>query len=114
MNKGTEGLLIKRREWLTKDRQRIKVEDLEDSHLINILKMLKNAGEVNIKIKQMEMLVIVPPTAEMASYYWDRELENLFSATWEDAYNDEALEVLLSEARARKLDWEDPFFGLRP
>jgi hypothetical protein len=41
-------------------------------------------------------------------------MDELLSSTWESMYNTEALGVLLDEADARRLDWEDPFLGLKP
>lgn len=90
--------------WKTKDGQQIRIKDLQDSHLQNILKML---------LRQAQHLRTHLPfpvfQGEMAQYYAEREYDRIMEASDEELCEQECeqWEALMAEAGRRNLVWWD-------
>lgn len=84
--------------WTTKTGEKIRIKDLTDSHLLNILKLLERAksGQDNIMCGYASML-----TGEIATYYADRAVEEAMDETVEERFP--IYEHLHTEAIRRKL-----------
>lgn len=105
--KGVAGLLIRRKTWLTRDNRKIKVRDMEDSHLVRTLLMLKRNANAYIYIQGLRMCQAASMfSGEMAIDSIEREMERFAQSQWSDMYEPEALDVLLDEAKRRGLEWE--------
>lgn len=53
--------------WTTKDGRRIPIREMTDQHLKNAIRFLERNDPVDY--------LGSPPTGEMASYYWEREID---------------------------------------
>jgi hypothetical protein len=63
--------------WKTKDGREIDLTDLEDAHLINIVKMLKRGGFVHSDTAMSCLSYASTTSAEMASYYAEQAFDEM-------------------------------------
>lgn len=86
------------KKWTTKDGQRIRIKDMEDSHLLNTIRFLERTWEK----RKASMLSDFPCfNGEMAQYYAEQEWDRLADTDIEEAcpiYND-----MVDEAERRNL-----------
>jgi hypothetical protein len=84
--------------WKTKDGREILIKDLEDSHLMNIIKLIERNYA-----KAIGTYLIGPgPSGEMAQDAFDREFDKLNE---EGPYGfNESYEALIDEADKREID----------
>lgn len=78
--------------WTTRDGRAILLTDLEDSHLLNVIRMVAR----NIVLHGLLMLSYPRPEGEMAQLAFDQEISE---------YGEE-IEDLQVEADRRGLDWK--------
>lgn len=88
--------------WTTENGTKIRIMDLGDTHLINILNFLERKA----RAQWVECLDNYPSfNGEMAQYYAEAEWNNLSrqgpSVLLPDIYSE-----LIAEAEHRKLDWK--------
>ena len=89
------------KKWTTKDGTKIRICDMEDSHLINTLKFLKRRA--NAQLEQYTSLTFSGcPNGEMASYYCDQMCDEIWNSTWED-YIPEIYDSLIIDSARRNL-----------
>ena len=65
--------------WKMKNSQEIDIKDMRDSHLINAYKMLKRNGAIDPNTLAF-YLYCQGPTADMASYCFEQELDAVLNA----------------------------------
>ena len=90
----------RRTHWVTREGQRIKITELSDAHLGNILRMLVRGAEAD-KSKYFT----TGPEAEMASLDFECGLEELAEMSSEEYVAEEHPE-LVEEAERRGLKWQ--------
>ena len=61
--------------WVTKDKRKIRICDMEDSHLINTVKMLVRVAEIKLQSTVDLYLMSGGPSGEMAQICFDNELQ---------------------------------------
>ena len=95
--------------WVTKDGQRIRIHEIEDSHLINILRFLRKSCEKRRRFAEAYMLSGPGPRGDAACDAFDAELNQITEGDWRQFIpKDRALQVhnLEEEAERRGLQWE--------
>lgn len=65
--------------WETKDGRKINIEDMGDRHLINSYKMVKRSGAIDPSTLDF-YLYTDGPTGEMASYFFEQEVDVILTA----------------------------------
>ena len=98
--------------WTTAKGNDIEIKDLADSHLTNILRMLKSAGDRVNTYKGYKMATGPQPRGDMAQVAFAEELSQLADLYWVEAYEGKELkrvEALLKEADKRNLKWEPDY-----
>lgn len=65
--------------WKTKDGRTLLIKEMADAHLLNALRMLKRSGFVSPGTIQC-YLSAPPPRGEMAQYYYEQELDQVFQS----------------------------------
>jgi hypothetical protein len=88
--------------WTTREGQQLTLDQIDNRHLANILKMLlRNAERI-----RMESLCQMgsPPTAEMAEYYFEQAQTALTEAEPEELI-EQLYPELTAEAERRGIDW---------
>lgn len=90
--------------WITKDKQRIPVDKLETTHLINIINLLKRWANNMINHYQSLYWSLPEPNGDMAQDCWQREVSFWDEITSEDYLNlyYPLWKVLNKELRKRK------------
>lgn len=91
--------------WETKDGKRIKIKDMEDSHLVNTIKFLRRVAEHEIKSNQKAFLGFGYPQGEMAQDAYDQE-ERYWNEITEDELIGEhfpCFDNMIEEGKKRKL-----------
>ncbi len=100
--------LLLQKKWECKDGSVIKVKDLDDEHLINILRFLKRRANKFILKAVMELARAESYLiGEAALDSIDAEQTQLANMEWFDCYDYDALAILIDEVEKRNLDWED-------
>ena len=90
--------------WITKEGQTIPIDELEDRHLLNIIKMMIRQAQKRKKAA-IQYLLCYCPQGEMAEMDWDSSLEDLEESGWEGFLSEKFCEMTY-EADKRKLNWE--------
>ncbi len=112
MDKERASLLTESGLWMTQNKELIPVKDMSDGHLLNTLRLLRRVANSHLD-NQIKMYLNAPPLlGEMAQDAFDREFDELTEKDWKALYNEEALDVLLSEAHKRGLKWESETISL--
>lgn len=70
---------IKSEVWTCKDGREIAVKDMKISHVENALAMLKRNGYIGENELALGMMCS-QPRGDMAQYYYDQELDRMFTA----------------------------------
>jgi len=65
--------------WTMKDKKTIRIKDMTTNHIKNCLDILEEGGCISESTLQF-YLNDPGPTADMASYYFDQELEHAITA----------------------------------
>ena len=103
-------MLVKGNEyWVTKDKQRLRIRDIEDSHLVNILRFVRRGCEVVRRRVEIQMLSYPGPSGDAACDAFDAELNQVMDGDWRHfIHKDRTLQVqnLEEEAERRGLEWE--------
>lgn len=87
--------------WKTRDGKKIRVCDMDDAHLGNTIAFLERWAEWCQRIRLREALDLANGvTADMASYYAERDLDLALQADWED-YVPEIYHDMVDELRDR-------------
>ena len=91
--------------WITKEGLIIPIDELEDRHLLNIIKMMIRQAQKRQR-RTVQFLLCNCPQGEMAEMDWDRALENLEESDWTE-FLSEKFDEMIYEADKRKLNWEE-------
>jgi len=100
--------------WITKDGRKIKVKDMEDSHLVNTIKML--IRKYKRELIHLRSNITFPTfQGEMAQFYAERDYDYLTDLCLDNSYDIEELieqslpvwEKLVNEAEKRNLEWRN-------
>lgn len=97
--------------WTTKNGEVIKIRDLTDSHLLNIINMLiRSAAARHQQEISAAWSALAGTRGEMAEYYLEQDINRLEDMSpLEFLYNQEGFEQLVAEAHFRKIQkFEDP------
>lgn len=70
--------------WTTKEGDRIRLCDLEDSHLLNILNMLRRRASYISDFRTRSFLSLPEPSSDHAQDCYDMELDQLMEEDVED------------------------------
>jgi hypothetical protein len=62
--------------WKTRDGTKIRIRDLDDEHLLNILRLLDRVHEHNVA----QWISIPPPHGDIAQDCWEREMDTMLEA----------------------------------
>ena len=65
--------------WKMKNGQEIDIKDMLDTHLINSYKMIKRNGAIDPSTLHF-YLCCDGPSGDMASYYFEQELDNILKS----------------------------------
>lgn len=112
MDESRSSLLKEYRIWKKKDDDLVPVRNMSDGHLVNTLRLLKRAAQSRHEYLQKLYLNAPPLLGEMAQDAFDREFDDLLEKDWKEFYDEDALDVLLSEAHKRGLQWESGIASL--
>ncbi len=77
--------------WKCRDGKLINVSDMTDQHVSNTLAMLRRQGFIGRNTLEA-YLAYPPPQGDMASYYYEQELDRVFSRPvndWVDVFEEE-------------------------
>jgi len=103
-------MLVKGNEyWVTKDGQRLRIREIEDSHLVNILRLLRRNCEKRRKLAETQMFCGPGPRGDAACDAFDAELDQIMDGDWRQFIpRSRAIQVqnLEDEAERRGLEWE--------
>lgn len=66
--------------WTTKAGEEVDIRDMTDSHISNTIAMLERSAPLRLARAQASYDFIAPPTAEMASYCFEREYNSIMFA----------------------------------
>ena len=91
------------KKWTMKNGNKIRICDMENSHLINIIKMLKRCAERKKQKIESFYIYCVPPNGEMAQDAFDSEFNSVMESTWDD-YVPNIYDNLYNEAERRGLE----------
>lgn len=91
--------------WTTKDGQKVKVRDMTDSHLTNTLKFLARRAQCRCSKHVTDLVNCPPPQGEYAQVAYESELDDIFSATFDDFVPD-IYWAMVDEYANRGLDME--------
>ena len=72
------------RMWTTRDGAKIRIKDMEDSHLINTIKMLQRGAELRRSKVVASFLCGPEPSGDIASFQFDRDFDAALDSTFED------------------------------
>ena len=87
--------------WTTENHQKIRICDLTDVHLLNVLKMLKrNAIQRQEDESESAWATAFTVSGDMASYYAEQAADEVSSANWSD-YVSEFWKPMLLDAERR-------------
>ena len=70
--------------WKMKNGQKIRIKDMEDSHLINTINLLIRLGENERRRTNLFYLTCPTPTGDMACDCFDAEFEGVMESTYRD------------------------------
>lgn len=93
------------KKWKTKDGRKLRICDMENDHLLNAMKFLVRAAELTRKKLVVSFLTAPYPTSDGAEMAYDREMDALADATWED-FTDPIFETMILEGLRRELHKE--------
>jgi hypothetical protein len=93
--------------WITKDKKKIRICDMEDSHLENTLKMLKRNAILRRESEIVSAYAVASTfQGDMATYYADQEIEYMeFSTDWTDFVFPIFLNLCKDYERRTGKDW---------
>ena len=86
------------KKWTTKEGKKIRIKDIEDKHLLNVICFLRRKAEF-IHSGELLACMSINFQGEQAQYEQDRFISN---SSWED-YIPEIYEDMIKEAKKRKL-----------
>lgn len=92
--------------WRTLDGRAIPLNELDDEHLISILRMLKRNAIMRLGAIQARYLLIPPPDGDAAYLAYEEESDRLFEMSWKQAVSP-CFPFLKREAEHRKLRWDN-------
>ncbi len=97
-------MIIKKqtKKWTTKDKSKIRICDMEDSHLLNTIKFLERFAETERKLNMDFYITCPQPNGEMAQMAFDNELSLAIESIWED-FTPPIYDNLIKEKERRKL-----------
>jgi hypothetical protein len=98
--------------WVTQSGEQVLVIGMSDGHLVNTLRMLKRVAMMKLNIAISLYMHAPPLQGEMAQDAFDREFDDLLRKDWKECYDKLALNVFLSEADKRGLQWESGIASL--
>jgi hypothetical protein len=87
--------------WKTKDGTKIRIKDMEDSHLLNTIRFLEKQT-VRLNMRELDEMMSFPyPNGEMAQHAFDQEFNMIGSA--EPNVHFPIYDDLVNEASRRNL-----------
>lgn len=107
-------LLIRQKTWLTLKLEQIPLSEMEDSHLINILRLVKRHCEGQRQSLIASYVFGPRPSGNGAHHHFDMELLDIERRNWRKFINRtflgaKCLKILEKEVKRRRLeDWDDP------
>lgn len=96
-------------QWKTKEGETINIKDLEDSHLINIINLMKKTAE-KVRIAELDAAYSCgEPSGEMASMCFESGINQLHESTTIEILENfvPKSRYILNEARKRGIKIED-------
>ena len=89
--------------WTTRDGRRIRICDMSDEHLLNVVKLLQRFAEAT-RITTVNLYVNTPgPQGDMAQYLFEQEFDAVLDSTYED-YLPEIFDNIELEVKRRGLE----------
>jgi len=103
-------MLVKGNEfWVTKEKKRLRIRDIDDGHLVNILRFLRRRCEAIRTHRSLQMLEGPGPRGDAACMAFDAELDHMESRSWRQFLpkdRRDQVRNLEREAAKRGLKWQ--------
>ena len=88
--------------WTTKDGRKLRICDMEDSHLVNTIQLLQRTAEAERIRNSVFYATCIGPTGDMAQVLFDQECDQVWQADWDD-YVHPIYPNMVKEAKSRGL-----------
>jgi len=89
--------------WETRDQGKIRICDMTNNHLCNTIRMLRRYAVQVCDNLTAEILFMPQPQGDMASYYYDQELDRALHHSADD-YLPEIYDNLMADAERRGIN----------
>ena len=93
--------------WETRDGQRIRVRDMDDSHLVNTVRYLRRRFEKLAEFEALRMMLGPRPRGDIAQMAFDQEIDHLLDPWTVDQLLEDRVvtwPALLAELERRGLE----------